>query len=88
MYATLSRVMGLYPFGPVVRPEHRPGTSVTHFVSSWTGLTQQHKFEVRWCILLFFLNSSLSYLCSRCCCVVLSVERDPRVVANKTSARI
>jgi hypothetical protein len=25
---------------------------VTHFVSSWTGMTHQHKFEDRFCILL------------------------------------
>jgi hypothetical protein len=45
-YATSSRVTGLDPFGPVVRPEHRLWTSVAHFVSSWTGMTQHHKFEM------------------------------------------
>jgi hypothetical protein len=43
---------GFRPVWTCSGPEHRLGTSVTHFVSSWTGLTQQHKFEVRWCILL------------------------------------
>jgi hypothetical protein len=33
------------PFGPAVRPEQRLGTGMTYFVSLWTGMTQQHKFE-------------------------------------------
>jgi hypothetical protein len=53
MYATSSWVTGSDPFGPAVRPEQRLGTSVIHIVSSWTGMTQQHKFEDRSCILLF-----------------------------------
>jgi hypothetical protein len=44
--------MGLDPFGPVVRHKQRLLTSVAHFVSSWTDMTQQHKFEDRPCILL------------------------------------
>jgi hypothetical protein len=51
-YATSSRITGLDPFGPAVRPEQRSGTEVTHFESSWTGMTQTHKFEDRRCILL------------------------------------
>jgi hypothetical protein len=44
---TLAIITVLDPFGPVVRPEQRLGTSVTHFVSSWTGMTQEDKFEDR-----------------------------------------
>jgi hypothetical protein len=47
MHATSSRVTGLDTFGPAVRPEQLLGTSVTHFMSSWTDMTQQHKFEDR-----------------------------------------
>jgi hypothetical protein len=41
-YATSSQFRGLDPFGRVVKPKQRLGTSVTHFVSSWTGMTQHH----------------------------------------------
>ena len=51
-YATSSRFVGLDPLGRVVRPKQRLGTSVIHFVNSWTGMTQQHKFEDHPCILL------------------------------------
>jgi hypothetical protein len=54
-HATSLRGTGLDPFGPAVRSEQRLGTRMTHFVSSWTGMTQQHNFEDRSCILLFFL---------------------------------
>lgn len=36
----VTQVRGLDLFGRVVRPKQRLGTSMTHFVSSWTTMTQ------------------------------------------------
>jgi hypothetical protein len=39
------------PIWTLVTPEQRLGTEMTHFLSSWTGMTKTHKFKDRWCIL-------------------------------------
>jgi hypothetical protein len=58
-YATLSWATGLDLFGCVVKPKQWLGILVSHFVSSWTGATQQHKFEYRPYVLLFFNKKAL-----------------------------
>jgi hypothetical protein len=46
-HVTSSWVTGLDLFGSAMRPEQRLETEMTHFLSSWTGMTQAYKFEDR-----------------------------------------